>query len=202
VNRPSRPTGILAVLAAVMVVAAACGIPIGPSPTPIAKGAVPFHLLSPNTPTTATTNTPSGALAPEIIYLAAQDQHLSPVSRDVRVPASLTQVLGALLEGPTAAESNSGLQSFLTPDTAVTATVTGDIATIDFASNPIEVVGVDETLAVAQVVFTATEQDGVRGVVFQIAGQPIPVPAGNGTQVPGPVSRSTYAPQAPLPAQP
>ena len=77
--------------------------------------------------------------------------------------------------------------------------MSGGIATVDFATNPVQVVGTDETLAIAQVVFTATASPGVKGVVFEIAGKPIPVPEGNGTQASGPVSRSTYLPQAPLP---
>jgi spore germination protein GerM len=201
-GRP-HPSAILTVLIVVMVATAACGIPIGKSPTPIAKAGVPFHLLDPVTPTTTTTNLPPEALVQETVYLVAQSQHVVGVSRYVRFPASLTQVLGALLEGPTSTESTTGLQSFLSTDTTVTATVTGDIATVNFTSSPVEVVGADQTLAIAQVVFTATEPaSGVKGVVFEIAGQPIPVPAGNSTQVTGPVSRSTYAPQAPSAPQP
>ncbi len=72
---------------------------------------------------------------PATIYLVAPAQHLVAVSRNVPVPATLTEILGALLEGPTAAESESGLQSFLTGSTTqVTATVAGGIATVDFFS--------------------------------------------------------------------
>jgi spore germination protein GerM len=120
------------------------------------------------------------------------------VLRYVRVPATPTQILTALLDGPTAGESSSGLQSFLTVNTPVTATVTGDIATVDFTTSPVVVVNTDQTLAIAQVVFTATQLNGVKGVVIQIDGVPTPVPGGNGVYVNGPVSRSTYSPQAPL----
>jgi spore germination protein GerM len=60
------------------------------------------------------------------------------------------------------------------------------------------VVGPDQTLAIAQVVYTATQQRGVTGVVFQIAGQPIGVPTASGSQVTGPVNRNSYLPQAPV----
>ena len=80
------------------------------------------------------------------------------------------------------------------------ATVADGIATVDFFSaNPVQVVGPDQTLAIAQVVFTATEQPGVTGVIFKIDNRPIEVPTASGAQVPGPVSRSSYQPQAPLP---
>ena len=78
--------------------------------------------------------------------------------------------------------------------------VVGGIATVNFTTNPVldQVVGPDQTLAIAQVVYTATQQSGVTGVVFQIAGQPIGVPTASGVQVPGPVDRTSYLPQAPL----
>ena len=60
-------------------------------------------------------------------------------------------------------------------------------------------VGPNQTLAIAQVVFTATQQPGVTGVVFQIAGQPIGVPTASGARSPGPVDRTSYQPQAPVP---
>ena len=116
------------------------------------------------------------------------------------VPGVLTEVLGALLAGPTGAESAVGLQSFLTGnDVPVTATVAGGVATVDFTTSPIQVVGPDQTLAIAQVVYTATQQPGVTGVMFEIGGQPIEVPTASGAQVPGPVGRADYLPQAPLP---
>ena len=120
------------------------------------------------------------------------------VSRDVQFPASLGEIMETLLAGPTTVESRFGLQSFLTGSkTDVSVTVVAGIATVDFATNPVQVVGPDQTLAIAQVVYTATQQSGVTGVLFQIAGKPIEVPTSSGVQVPGPVDRSSYIPQAP-----
>jgi len=176
---------------------AACGIQ---TPTAIAKVAVPFHLLDPVTPTSAPPVLHPDVAVPETIYLVAPTQHVIAVTRDVQIPATLSEILGALLEGPTAAESAFGLQSFLTGNTAqVKATVSGGVATVDFYSaDPVQVVGPDQTLAIAQVVFTATGQPGVTGVVFQIDDKPIDVPTGRGVQVPGPVDRASYQPQAPV----
>ena len=72
----------------------------------------------------------------------------------------------------------------------MTAKVSNGIATVDFTANPIQVVGTSQTLAIAQVVFTATQQPGVTGVLFQIGGQPIEVPTASGATVPGPVDRT------------
>ncbi len=192
-------------LAAVVTGAVACGIPTASTPTPIARADVPYHLLDPRSPTTTTPGTTPGTTpavgVPEQIYLVSPAGHLVPATREVAVPASLTQVLGALLAGPTATESASGIQSFLT-DTGAQVTIpaaTAGVATVHFATSPIQVVGPDQTLAIAQVVYTVTQQPGVTGVTFEIGGKPIEVPTAAGAQVSGPVGRSDYAPQAPLP---
>ncbi|MGA8724524.1 MAG: GerMN domain-containing protein [Acidimicrobiales bacterium] len=195
-GRVARRASVGAALA-LATVSAACGIPSGGAPTDIAKANVPFHLLNPAPSTTVPT--PPAVGVTETIFLVVGGQHLQPVTRDVPVPANLTQILGALLDGPTAAESSAGLQTFLTSThIQVTASVSNGIATVNFASNPVQVVGPDQTLAVAQVVFTATQQPGVAAVAFEIAGQPIGVPTSSGVQASGPVNRILYAPVAPL----
>ena len=179
---------------------AACGIPTAASPTPIAKSDVPYHLLNPATTTTTLAGSPPAVGVPEQIYLVAPNGHLVAATREVAVPASLTQVVGALLAGPTATESASGIQSFLnrTGVQVALASATG-VATVSFTTNPIQVVGPDQTLAIAQVVYTLTQQPGVTGVTFEIAGKSIEVPTAAGAQVPGPVTRADFVPQAPLP---
>jgi spore germination protein GerM len=186
------------------VAAAACGIPTSGTPTAIDKKDVPFHLLSPSSPTTTGTTVPGTVTVQELIFLVSgTTQTLAPVPRDIVVPttlsATVTEALIALLKGPTATESNSGLQTYLSSTkTGVSAKVSGGIATVDFTTNPIQLVGASQTLAVAQVVFTATQVAGVTGVQFEIAGQPTPVPTAGGATVQGPVDRSAYQPQAPV----
>ncbi len=185
---------------ALMVTATACGIPTASAPTPIAKANLPVHLLNPAPPATVGSTIPQTVGVPEPIFLVAPNQHLVAISRDVPTPPTLTEILGALLEGPTTFEAANGLQSLLTgTKTQVSATVAAGIATVNFTADPIPLVGPNQTLAIAQVVFTATEQPGVTGVVFQIAGQPTAVPTDTGAQVLAPVDRTAYAPQAPLP---
>ena len=199
--RRSRRAGpaLTAALVAMGLTLAACGIPTGGGPTAIAKSDVPFQLLNPSSASTGTTTPPVGV--PENIFLVAPNQHVTPVSRDVAVPSTLSAtidgVLSALLEGPTAAESAAGLQSFLVSGTKpqVSTTVSGSTATINFTANPV-VLGPNQTLAIAQIVFTAT-QFGIELVSFEIAGQPVGVSTGGGANVEGPVSRFSYLPQAP-----
>ncbi|HEX7444163.1 MAG TPA: GerMN domain-containing protein, partial [Acidimicrobiales bacterium] len=174
--------------------------PTASSPSPIAKSDVPYHLLNPPTTTTTAPGAPPAVGVPELIFLVAPSGHLVAATREVAVPASLTQVVGALLAGPTATESAEGIQSFLNrTGVQVTLSPTGGVATVNFTSDPILVVGPDQTLAIAQVVYTVTQQPGVAGVTFEIAGKAIEVPTAAGAQVPGPVTRADYAPQAPLP---
>jgi hypothetical protein len=193
-------TGAGLLLAATALVASACGIPTASSPTPIAKSDVPYRLLDPPTTTTTTPGSNPAVGVPEQIFLVAPSGHLVAATREVAVPASPTQVLAALLAGPTATESAAGVQSFLT-HAGLQATVTqaGPVATVHFTDSPIQVVGPDQTLAVAQVVYTLTQQPGITGVSFEIGGKPVEVPTAAGAQVPGPVGRADYVPQAPLP---
>ncbi len=123
-----------------------------------------------------------------------------PPTRDVPIPATLTEVLGALLDGPTASRVVGRIAElpdrYRSPGLGHVAT---GIATVDFSANPVQVVGPDQTLAIAQIVFTATPQPGVTGVLFEIAGKPTEVPTASGAQVPGPVNGLYYLPQAPTP---
>jgi hypothetical protein len=185
---------------------AGCGIPAGSAPQAIAKSDVPFHLLDPTSPSTSTPfNAPAGVS--EVIFLVDATLHLTPVRRIVAPPANLSQIVNLLLLGPTDVESTAGIQSFLTGATTQSSsangalvTVASGIATVDFATNPVQVVGGSQTLlAIAQVVFTVTQQPNVTGVLFEIADQPIEVPVGpNGALVPGPVTRLQYPAQAPV----
>jgi spore germination protein GerM len=164
-------------------------------------------LLDPGSSATSTTLNPPATVT-EQIYLVDPTLHLTPRNRNIAPPANLTQVVNALLLGPTASESAEGIQSFVTstspsPSTnRAVVTVANGTATVNFATNPVQVVGATQTLlAIAQVVFTITQQPNVTGVLFQIGGQPIEVPVGpNGALVPGPVNQSQYAAQAPVPS--
>ena len=196
----TRRAVVTAAVCGLALVTAACGIPTATDPTPIARSDVPYHLLDPPSTTTTTPGTPPAVGVPEQIFLVAPDGHLVAATREVAVPASLGQLLGALLAGPTATESASGIQSYLTgTGIQVSATQSGGVVTVHFSSDPVQVVGPDQTMAIAQVVYTVTQQPNVTGVTFEIGGKAIEVPTAAGDQVPGPVARSDYTAQAPLP---
>ena len=132
--------------------------------------------------------------------------HLTPRNRNVAPPANLTQIVNRCCLGPDGrgvGRRDPELRLRGSPVTGANravVTVANGIATVDFATNPVQVVGASQTLlAIAQVVFTVTQQANVTGVLFQIAGQPIEVPIGpNGALVPGPVNQAQYPAQAPV----
>jgi sporulation and spore germination protein len=186
------------VVAAITFGASACGIPVDAGPHALARDAVPFGLLEPSAPSTTTTTTPPIAVSVPI-FLIGPDGHVVSVARDVPVPAPMTAVLGAVVDGPTASEAASGLASAVPPQTTIlSATLSGGVATVNLAGPFDQLVGQSQIEAVAQFVFTATAQPGVHGVAFQIAGQAVEVPVAGGAQVPV-ATADQFAALAPVP---
>lgn len=201
-GRAVKPTMVITVAMFLSAVFAACGVPTNRSPQLIARKDVPFHLLAPSLPTTTTTTTePAAVSVPVHIYLIGAADHLTPVARDIPLPAADPAVLAALVDGPTGAEASAGLQTDVPATTKVLSVSTSSatqVATVDFSSDFGQVVGPEQILPVAQVVFTMTSLPGITSVLFQLEGQAIDVPTGSGAQVPGPVSRAQFGPQAPV----
>ena len=201
-----RRAAVLAGLAAAGVVLGACGVPIDGQPNALAPDRIPFGLLAPTATTTTSTSTPSPVEVPVSVYFLGTTGHLVPVARDVAVSApDLTTVLDALVAGPTQTEAAAGLQSALPTDTVVLgATVTGGVATVNMSSAFGQLVGPPQIEAVAQVVFTASALSAVKGVTFQLSGQPVDVPVASGAQVPvADISQfASLAPEAPARGSP
>ena len=172
---------------------AACGVPTSDSARSIPDHQVPFHLLSPTTSSTTTTQ-PAAAYVSEPIYLA-RDTKIVEVHRDVVVPAGLTDVLSALFAGPTASETSQGLTTALPASLKVLDTTTeGSRVTLDLSADFGQITGEAETTAVAQLVLTATSQPGVTDVLFSIVGRPISVPTPSGVTTSQPVTAADYRP--------
>jgi hypothetical protein len=191
-RRGALSAGALACLALL----AACGVPIDHGPKALARSDVPFGLLRPSSPPTTA---PSAApvTVSVVIYLVAANGQLSAATREVPVPAPLTAILGALVDGPTNAEATAGLQSAVPSQTQViSASVAGGIATVDLGGTFAQLVGAPEIEAVAQIVFTATALPGVGGVAFELNGQQVAVPTATGAEVPV-ADRGQFAPFAP-----
>jgi len=178
---------------------AACGVPVDSHPSALSRRGIPFNLLAPTVSTVSTTTAPSPIEVPVHIFLIGPTDHLVAVARDVPVSApDLATVLGALLAGPTDAESAAGFQSALTTQTTVlNASIAGGVATVNLGGTFGQLVGPPQIQAVAQVVFTASALPGVTGVAFELSGQPVEVPVASGAQVPL-ANTSQFAALAPV----
>jgi len=147
-------------------------------------------------------------LAPEG---AGQSQALQAVARDVTENAS--EVIGELLAGPNAEEIVGQFRTALPAGLQLlSATRRGGVLRVDVSKELGELAGDALVAAVAQLVFTASELDGVQSVKILIDGADQQLPAGNGElqsvpltiyDYPGLVQSSQPAyPAIPTPTQP
>ncbi|HUO48609.1 MAG TPA: GerMN domain-containing protein [Acidimicrobiales bacterium] len=200
--RPARALVALGALALAALVLTACGIPVDHAPHALARGDVPFGLLEPAAASTSTTTTAPPVGVPVTVYMMGPDGHLVAVSRDVSVPAPMTAVLSALVDGPTATETSAGLSSAVpTQTTVLSAAVTAGIVTVNLVGPFDQLVGQPQIQAVAQFVYTAAAQPGVKGVAFELSGQAVEVPVAGGAQVPV-ATPDQFAPLAPAQSTP
>ena len=185
----------LVAVAAIGAIGAACGVPQDEKPRALSEDGVPFGLLSP-----ATTQTTAPVVQPAasaVVYLVRGDR-LIAVQRQVRAPVSSGRLLTALLEGPTEAEAEAGFRTAISSEARVRdVTASAGVVTIELSDQFVEVAGQDQIIALAQIVFTATETDHAGAVRFRLAGEAVEVPRGDGTLTSAPLTRADYAALAP-----
>jgi spore germination protein GerM len=182
----------LAAVAAAVLGLAGCGVPADRQPRQIASRNVPFELLAPSTTTSSTV--PRVATSATVVYLISGDR-VGPVTREVLAPPVLSRVLVALLRGPTAEESQRGVRTALPRETRVlSAGAQAGTAVVDLSGELAGVSGPEQILALAQLVFTVTEQPGISAVRFSVEGQPVEVPRADGTLTADPLRRADFAP--------
>jgi spore germination protein GerM len=130
------------------------------------------------------------------IYLVTSDdaesrRQLRSVARDV--PDSARNVLTALLAGPNEEETGQRLRSAIPSGTELlSTTAVGGILTVDIDESIQELSGEGLTTAIAQIVFTASELDGVRAVRIRVAGEPTAWPRLDGVFVDVPLTVYDY----------
>lgn len=173
-----------------LVVLAGCGVPIQNGPQAIS---VSPHLLSGPPQTTTTTTEPLYADAVTVFF--TRTGKVAPVQREVPAPVTLQGILQLLVAGPTTLEATNGYQSAFNRTVRVLgADAVATRATVDFNRAFGLISGVQEVLAVAQVVLTiTTDEPAITEVAFQIEGQPAEVPSATGALEPSPVTRAQYA---------
>ena len=130
------------------------------------------------------------------IYLLAppdpeEPQRLRSVSRDV--PTGASAVLGSLFAGPNAEERDAQLDTAIPADVELLGTrPIGQVLTVDMNDVFDELTPDALRLAVAQIVTTATDIDGVRSVQLRIDGSPRVWPLGNGELTDRPLTAFDY----------
>jgi spore germination protein GerM len=146
------------------------------------------------------------------IYLVADDgsggdRQLRTVLRDVEPPTP-DAVLAALIAGPNQGEIDAGLTSELPPESTLhSARLVAGTLNIDISGELLELPGSALRFAVAQMVFTGSELDGVRMVRIRVDGQIRAWPDGQGELQTAPLTVYDYpgiaeSAQPPYPAVP
>lgn len=131
------------------------------------------------------------------IYLVAGNgsgggQELRTVLRDVQPPQA-EPVLRALIAGPNGDELDNGLSPALpTSTTLYSAHPVAGTLNVDISDEILDLSGTAVELAVGQIVFTASELDGVRNVRIRVDGQSRDWPDGRGELQSGPLSVFDY----------
>jgi spore germination protein GerM len=149
---------------------------------------VPYGLLEPAT-STSTTQAPSDGA---VLYLVSQGG-LAPVRRPVRSSVSVRIVVEALGQDPPPEEEAQGLRSVLAAGEFVLgARASSGVGRIDLAEGFRSLPEREQTLALAQLVLTTTEVEGIDRVAFTLEGEPLDVPTADGTLRSGSVTRADY----------
>ncbi len=177
--------GLAAGLGAVSMLGAGCGISADGAPREIGQEALPPALQIEPTTTTTTVPQSPGATVQHNIYFARSgpdnELTLAKVALPVQIPSDADaeqqalRLVDALLKVRTEALAayGPGIQNRVPLNTAVNRTemLPNGILVIDFNKQLSEsVVGEGQFIAIAQIVFTATEIPGINGVIIRIDG--------------------------------
>lgn len=166
----------LSVLVAAVILAS-CGVPRDPSARRLDPEDVPFGLASPASTTTVPAQRGSAVFS---IFLIREEHLVRVERRSTTLPDAATR-LAALVEGPHPREASSGLRTTVDEESELRVRAVEDgVATVDLGEQP-PVSGPDQILAIAQVVVTLAEDPTIDGVRFTLGGEPVAVPAGDGT---------------------
>ncbi|WP_419851419.1 GerMN domain-containing protein [Candidatus Poriferisocius sp.] len=180
--RRRRGAALAASLSAVaLLVGAACSVPEDGRPRTVEYSRLPDDLAAP----TASPE-PTPLITQEVlIYLIDENNLLSPVARDVASPARPIAVLEALFSAPNETESEQALTTALPADVEVSSVdidPSNDLVVVALESEVFEerLEGENRQLAVAQLVFTATQNTGSTRFSLTLNGNPVPLPTDSG----------------------
>lgn len=208
-----RVAGIIAA-AALTTFVSACGVPIDRTDRPLRKdelGYKPVREIPVVTTTTSTTTTtvvtpssvpattappPSTALVPLVypldVFWIDPFGQIVPARR-LTEGSDLEKAINVLRYGPLSTSTEGSLRSAIVdPGMIVDAQLAGGVITIELGSEFLNLPGPEQSLGIAQIVFTVTPA-GIGRVRFRASGRPIAVPLANGQPTTGSVSRDDYS---------
>jgi len=162
-----------------------CGFPTQDEASPVVD----------DRPSSLITDPPGGVRATEstTVWFIADDE-LQPVTRRLASPVEAADMLGALLEGVSPAESARALRSAVPSGDMVRSVATSEgRADVDLAVEFADIPAGDQLLALAQIVYTLTDLRGIGRVRFTVDDVPVVVPLPDGESTEGSVSRDDFA---------
>ena len=150
---------------------------------------------------TASAVTGSDATGADRIYLVApgDDRLLRSVPRQATTRSDLIEIL---LAGPNDTELANQYSSFIPPSTAlISARIQGQVLTINLTGGIAELSGQNLAQAVAQIVYTASELEGIEAVQLRVGDVELAWPKANGETTSDPLRVYDY-PNFVITAQP
>lgn len=165
---------------------AGCGVDPQPAPEDVAVSAITTGPAEPST----------SAPGPQVTLWFLRGERLEAVTRSAP-DSSPGTALELLAEGPLPDDGDPGLGTAVVPDSlaGIEGPDEDDVLTVD-VTRAFSIAGDDQLREVAQVVWTATEFDGVEAVRFTSEDEPVEVPTDAGL-TDQPVDRDDYASLAP-----
>ena len=186
-------TGALRRSVLMLAVLSSCAVPNSGSYQQVAPADIPFGLNAPQTtlpPTTTTVLDPPSlesvpiAVSEPIDLFFISNSRIIKVQRNVASPANPAQALSSLVEGPNTSPEFVGLRTALPTTFTASVDVIRGVARVDATRTFLNSLsGLDQKLAIAQIVLTLTSRPGVGQVLFSVDSKLISVPRGRGDSV-------------------
>lgn len=175
---------------------ASCGVPVDDHASTAGADEVPYGLLeSTSSTTSSTTSVPERRSTSVAVWFLFRGG-VVPLMRALPSPVELDAVAAALLDGPTAGEASLGARTAVPApeptEAAPSWELDGRTAVIELPSGLAQLAPQEQLLALAQIVFTATELGQVDDVRFESDGEPVAVPRGDGSVTEAPLRRADY----------
>lgn len=190
---PTTRTSFVWQTVLLFIVLSSCAVPSSGSYQKVASADIPFGLDAPQTTLPPTTTTISDPMSTDTLPVAVSEpvdlfyisnSKIIKVQRNVASPANPSQALSSLVEGPSTSPEFVGLRTALPPTFAASVDVIRGVARVDATRAFLNSLsGLDQKLAIAQIVLTLTSRPGVGQVLFSVDGKLISVPRGRGDSV-------------------